>query len=54
MRYNLAYYECPLGRLQQAKEWLEMAYKLSDRKTMKLAALSDPDLEPLWREIRSA
>jgi tetratricopeptide (TPR) repeat protein len=51
MRYNLACYECQLGRLEQAKEWLEKAFKLGDARAMKLAALDDPDLEPLWREI---
>jgi hypothetical protein len=25
MRYNLACYECQLGRLEQASEWLEKA-----------------------------
>jgi predicted Zn-dependent protease len=51
MRYNLTCYECQLGRLEQAKNWLEKAFKLGDPKEMKLMALEDPDLEPLWREI---
>ena len=51
MRYNLACYECQLGRLEQAKHWLEQAFKLSDPKKMRLMALEDPDLELLWREI---
>ncbi len=51
MRYNLACYECQLGRLQQAKNWLEKAFKLGDLKKIRLMALDDPDLEPLWREI---
>ena len=51
MRYNLACYECQLGRLEQAKQWLEKAFALGDAKQMKLAALDDPDLEPLWKEI---
>jgi hypothetical protein len=53
MRYNLACYECQLGRLELAKEWLEKAFKLGDAKKMKLAALDDPDLEPLWRDPKS-
>jgi hypothetical protein len=53
MRYNLACYECQLGRLEQAKEWLEKAFQLGDAKKMKLPALADPDLEPLWKEIGS-
>jgi predicted Zn-dependent protease len=51
MRYNLACYECQLGRLEQAKSWLEKAFVLGDPKKIKLLALEDPDLEPLWREI---
>jgi predicted Zn-dependent protease len=51
MRYNLACYECQLGRMEQAKSWLEKALKLGDAKKMKLAALDDPDLQPLWKEI---
>jgi tetratricopeptide (TPR) repeat protein len=50
MRYNLACYECQLGRLQQAKKWLEKAFALGDSKKIKLIALEDPDLEPLWKE----
>jgi tetratricopeptide (TPR) repeat protein len=51
MRYNLACYECQLGRLEQAKNWLDKAFELGDPKKIKLMALDDPDLEPLWREI---
>jgi tetratricopeptide (TPR) repeat protein len=51
MRYNLACYECQLGRLEQAKEWLAKAFKLGEAKKMKQAALDDPDLEPLWEKI---
>jgi hypothetical protein len=51
MRYNLACYECQWGRLEQAKGWLEKAFKLGDANAMWLAALDDPDLKPLWREI---
>jgi hypothetical protein len=51
MRYNLACYECQLGRLEQAKQWLEKAFLLGDARKMKRAALDDPDLEALWKEI---
>ena len=51
MRYNLACYECLLGRLEQAKDWLETAFRLGDARTLKLMALDDPDLQPLWRDI---
>lgn len=48
MRCNLACYECRLGRLEQAKMWLEKAFELGDAKQMKLAALDDPGLGLLW------
>ena len=51
MRYNLVCCECQLGRLKHAKDWLEKACKLGDPKKIKLMALEDPDLQPLWREI---
>lgn len=51
MRYNLACYECQLGRLEQAKNWLQKSFELGDARKMKLAALDDPDLEPLWKRI---
>ncbi|PWU10598.1 MAG: hypothetical protein C5B50_25360 [Verrucomicrobia bacterium] len=52
IRYNMACYECQLGRLEQAKLWLEKAFKMGNPVRMKQAALKDPDLEPLWVEIR--
>jgi hypothetical protein len=42
-----------LGRPDLAKAWLEKAFEIGDAKEMKLAALDDPDLEPLWRGIGS-
>ena len=51
MHYNLACYECQLGKLEEAKEWLAKAFKLGDAKKMKVAALDDPDLQPLWAKI---
>jgi tetratricopeptide (TPR) repeat protein len=52
MRYNLACYECQLGDLAQAKKWLEKAFRIGNREQMKLAALEDPDLKPLWDELK--
>ena len=54
MRYNLACYECQLGRLEQARKWLEQAFALGDPMKMTLAALEDRDLEPLWKDLRSS
>ena len=44
MRYNLACYECQLGRLEQGRDWLKMAFEVGDSKKIKLMALDDPDL----------
>jgi len=52
--YNLACYECQLGNLPQAKKWLKAAFRIGNKKQMKRAALEDPDLKPLWQEIRSS
>jgi tetratricopeptide (TPR) repeat protein len=54
IRYNLACYECQLGQLKRAKQWLENAFRLGDAGKMKLAALADPDLKPLWKDLGSA
>jgi tetratricopeptide (TPR) repeat protein len=51
MRYNLACYECQLGRPEQAKLWLRKACELGNPRQIKLAALDDPDLAPLREYI---
>jgi tetratricopeptide (TPR) repeat protein len=49
--YNLACYECQLGDLKSAWNWLETAFDTGEPKALKLMALDDPDLEPLWTDI---
>ncbi|HUD47575.1 MAG TPA: hypothetical protein VMR33_12140 [Candidatus Baltobacteraceae bacterium] len=49
--YNLACYECQLGNLMPAREWLETAFDLGNAKQVKVMALNDRDLEPLWAEL---
>ncbi|MBI4325257.1 MAG: tetratricopeptide repeat protein [Chloroflexi bacterium] len=50
--YNLACYSAQLGQLTEAKAWLERAFQVSGHAAqVKLAALDDPDLEPLWQAI---
>ena len=51
MRYNLACYAAQLGNLKEARDWLQKAIDLAGTNEVKLMALNDPDLEPLWREI---
>ena len=51
IRYNLACYACQLGNHKEAQEWLRLAFSMGNAKQVKLMALNDPDLEPLWKEI---
>ncbi len=50
--YNLACYECQSGDLNAARSWLEKACALGDANKVKLMALEDPDLKPLWPDLR--
>ena len=49
--YNLACYDCQLGNLKEARQWLEKAFNIGDSKRLKLMALDDPDLKLLWANI---
>ena len=49
--YNLACYACQLGNLKGALSWLKKAFALGHAAQVKLMALSDPDLIPLWGRI---
>ena len=51
IRYNLACYECQSGNLKEAMSWLEKAIDMAGEKDIRLMALDDPDLEPLWNQI---
>lgn len=51
MRYNLACYACQLGDLKWAMTWLEQAIDLAGNNDIRLMALDDPDLQPLWNQI---
>ena len=48
--YNLACVCCALKRFDEARTWLGKAIDAGG-KDVKLRALDDPDLEPLWKEI---
>jgi len=37
--------------LEQAKSWRQEAFEIGDATKIKLVALEDPDLEPLWAKI---
>lgn len=49
--YNLACYDCQLGNLKEALQWVQKAIDLAGKKDIRLMALDDPDLEPLWNDI---
>ena len=49
VHYNLACYECQLGNLEMAKGHLKLAFKI--KKGLRLEALDEPDLEPLWDSL---
>jgi hypothetical protein len=48
IQYNLACYACQLGRTEDAREFLKRAMALDDSAKVKLMALDDPDLAPIW------
>ena len=47
--FNIACYECQLGHLERAKEFLGHAFKLSP--DMRVMARDDEDLKALWDSI---
>lgn len=51
--YNLACYACQLGDLGEARRWLGRFLQLRDKEELLRLALSDPDLQPLWDELRT-
>jgi len=50
--YNLACYACQRGQLDQARHWLARAIEVGGKEKIKIMALNDEDLEPLWEEIK--
>lgn len=53
MRYNMACYAVQLGHIEEAKNWLNRAYKLGDKKEIDQLVATDVDLEPL-RQSRAS
>jgi hypothetical protein len=47
--YNLACYSCQLDDMIAARDWLAKAFAVGGAENIKLQALEDPDLAPLWR-----
>ena len=51
MRYNLACYSCQLGNISESFDWLGKAISIAGKKEIRIMALDDPDLEPMWTRI---
>jgi hypothetical protein len=51
--FNLACYACQLNQLPDARTWLQRASEIGGEKEIKMMALADDDLKPLWSEIRA-
>ena len=51
--FNLACYATQMGRLEEAWEWLHKSMEAAgDVEEIKIRALDDTDLQPLWERIR--
>lgn len=51
--YNLACYCCQLGEMKDSLRWIEKAIAIAGKRDIRLMALEDDDLEPLWKQIGS-
>ena len=51
IHYNLAGYECQLGDLERAKQYLKEAFDLD--KDLRRVALEDDDFAPLWDSLQT-
>lgn len=51
IRYNLACYAAQMNLLEESCGWLIQAFELEESTQLKLAAVYDPDLKPLWDRI---
>jgi tetratricopeptide (TPR) repeat protein len=49
--YDLACYCAQLGKMEEAWHWLEQACVVGIAKDVKRTAVTDPDLEPLWKQM---
>lgn len=53
LTYNLACYECRLGNLGPARQWLKRTFAINQGIPARQAAQKDPDLQALWPEIET-
>ena len=50
--YNLSCYACQFGDLMLALHWFQAAEEVGDPEKIREVALMDPDLEPIWDQIK--
>jgi len=51
--YNLACYACQMDQLDTARTWFKRALAIGGEERIQIMALGDPDLKPLWDEIKA-
>ena len=51
--YNLSCYACQMKQREAARVWFKRAVFLGGKQKFQEMALNDPDLEPLWDELRA-
>jgi len=51
--YNLSCYAAQMGQIEESEKWFKQAMKINE-KAVKEKAIDDPDLEPLWEEMRGS
>jgi tetratricopeptide (TPR) repeat protein len=49
--YNLACYAAQLGKIKEAAQFLEKAMEIGDKDEIRIMAIDDSDLEPLWENL---
>jgi len=49
--YNLACYDCQLGQIASAKQYLKQAFRIDPNWISQ--ALEDEDLKPLWESLQA-
>jgi tetratricopeptide (TPR) repeat protein len=49
--YNMACYASQVARFEEAGRWLTEAFRAEDGIALKVAAVYDPDLRPLWEKV---
>jgi len=52
--YNMACYAAQVAKFDEAGRWLTEAFRAEDGIALKVAAVYDPDLKPLWEKVGDA